>query len=253
MNLAQRSLPWGYGTDVVAAMPVDPDNLYCCWENTDAAMEGARKALGDGGTTATLALRVHDVTGRIFDGTNAHSSFDHVIGRNDRQWFFVIAKPTSEVIVDVGLRTESGAFARIARSRRVVFPRRNPLPPSPPEWLTVRASGAVEPVVPQAPAHPGQALPSLRARAVRTGVGDGTRWIVEQSRVLVRALGRRQARRLLAQWELHGTRENTATFTSAQLIAGASEWRLQGAGDVDVGLGQGGSEGRFAPMLPTPG
>ncbi len=130
-------------------MAVDPDRLYVYWEVTDEALERARAGLGPGGRDAWLNLRVYDVTNRIFDGTNAHSYFDHSVSRTDRQWFFSIGRPSSTAIVEVGLKSEEGYFVRVARSGRADFPRREPAPPGRVEWLTVHsASGEVgEPAI----------------------------------------------------------------------------------------------------------
>lgn len=131
-----QTIPWGYGRDRVTAMAIDPDRLFLYWEVTDEAIATARARLA--GEPGTLVLRIHDVTGLLFDGTNAHHSFDLSIGRADRQWFQHIGRPTSQVIVELGLSGHEGRFAAIARSRRVEFPRREPAPPGPLEWLTVR-------------------------------------------------------------------------------------------------------------------
>jgi hypothetical protein len=122
-------------------MVVDPERLFVYWEVTDEAVAAARAALGPGGAGAWLNLRVYDISGRLFDGTNAHSYFDHRLERHDRQWFFVINKPTSSTCVEVGLKSEEGYFAKIIRSGRVEFPRREPVGWGPVEWLTVRAGG----------------------------------------------------------------------------------------------------------------
>ncbi len=148
------NIPWGYEQNRVTAIPVDPERLYVYWEVTDDALTAARKALGSGGEGAWLNLRVYDITGRLFDGTNAHSYFDHRIERHDRQWFFAINKPTSSTCVEVGLKSDEGFFVRTARSGRVEFPRREPAPGGAVEWLTVRASGEMHPFYPQ-PAGPG--------------------------------------------------------------------------------------------------
>jgi hypothetical protein len=142
-------IPWGYGQDRVTAMAVDPDRLYVYWEVTDEALERGRAGLGPGGRDAWLNLRVYDVTNRIFDGTNAHHYVDHSVSRTDRQWFLSIGRPSSTVIVEIGLKSAEGYFVRIARSGRADFPRREPAPPRPVEWLTVHsASGEVgEPAV----------------------------------------------------------------------------------------------------------
>jgi hypothetical protein len=147
------NIPWGYGADRVTAMAVDPRRLYVYWELTDAAIEAARKALGAGGAGAWLNLRVYDITGRLFDGTNAHSYFDEGVSRDDRQWFFEIGKPTSTACIELGLKSAEGYFVKIARTGRVDFPRDAPAGEGPIEWLTVRsATGhAGEPVVGGAP------------------------------------------------------------------------------------------------------
>jgi hypothetical protein len=134
-------IPWGYGSDRVTAMAVDPDRLYVYWEITEEAVAAARAGLGRAGAGAWLNVRVYDISGRLFDGTNAHSYFDHRIERHDRQWFFAINKPTSGACVEVGLRSEEGYFVKIVRSGRVDFPRREPAQGAPLEWLSVRAGG----------------------------------------------------------------------------------------------------------------
>jgi hypothetical protein len=134
------TIPWGYGMDRVTAMAVDPQRLFVYWEVTDGAIAAARKQLGPGGPGAWLDLRVYDITGRLFDGTNAHSYFDHGVDRDTRQWFFEIGKPTSTTCVEIGMRSAEGYFVRIARSGRVDFPRDAVVGAGPVEWLTVRSA-----------------------------------------------------------------------------------------------------------------
>src|SRR5262249_3231228 len=103
------------------------------------------RALGAGGDGAWLSLRVYDVTGRIFDGTNAHAYFDHRVERHDRQWFFAIGKPGSTACVEIGMKSSEGYFVRIARSARAALPRSGPVPPGEVEWLSVHATtGTIE-------------------------------------------------------------------------------------------------------------
>ncbi|HEX3693796.1 MAG TPA: DUF4912 domain-containing protein [Polyangia bacterium] len=184
-----RHIPWGYGQDRVTAMVVDPDRLFVYWEVTDAAMESGRRALGKGGADAWLCLRVYDTTGRLFDGTNAHSYFDHNIGRGDRQWFFDINKPTSAACVEVGLKSTEGFFVKVARSGRVEFPRSQPVGGGHVEWMTVtNAAGAPGPSTPgtlptgpaAAPGHgPGGGDGTAQAAAAPGGGGAGHGGVVE--------------------------------------------------------------------------
>jgi len=140
-----RDIPWGYGRDRITAMAVDPDRLFVYWEVLEESIAKAVSGLGKAGAGAWLNLRIYDTTGRIFDGTNAHSISDQGLDRGARQWFFTLGRPTSEAIVELGMKAPDGGFQKIARSGRVQFPRRDPVEWSEPEWLTVRAdSGKVE-------------------------------------------------------------------------------------------------------------
>jgi hypothetical protein len=163
-----KDIPWGYGHDRVTAMAVDPRRLYAYWEITDSAIAAARAGLGGAGERAWLNVRVYDITGRLFDGTNAHSYFDHRIERHERQWFFGIDKPTSTACVELGLRSEEGFFVKIARSGRVDFPRAEPSGDGSVEWLSVRS--ATGPVGNRFAGAPG-AGPA--ARGVGPGPGPG--------------------------------------------------------------------------------
>ncbi len=143
-----REIPWGYARDRVTAMPVDPERLYVYWEVIEESIARVRRQLdqaGEHGSDAWLNLRLYDTTGRIFDGSNAHSVIDQGLDRNARQWFFDIGRPTSELIAEIGLLSRQGTFVKIARSGRIEFPRREAVAWSEPEWMTVRVStGHVE-------------------------------------------------------------------------------------------------------------
>ena len=120
-----QHIPWGYGYDRVTAMVIDPERLYVYWEVTDDAVAAARAGLGPAGANAWLNLRVYDISGRLFDGTNAHSYFDHRVERHDRQWFFVINKPTSSAMRRGGPEVRRGLLRqdRPLGARRVSAPR----------------------------------------------------------------------------------------------------------------------------------
>jgi hypothetical protein len=134
-------------------MAVDPNRLYLYWELTDPSVDKARQALGAGAKDAWVNLRVYDVTGRIFDGTNAHGYFDIKVDRTDRQWFMHVGKPASTHVAEIGLKSLEGYFVKITRSGRVDFPRFEPSADGTVEWLTVRTTtGPVE--------RPGPAVPS---------------------------------------------------------------------------------------------
>jgi hypothetical protein len=177
---APATIPWSYGQDRVTAAAIDPNRLFVYWEVTDPAIARARAGLGPGGADAWLCLRVYDTSGRIFDGTNAHSYFDHGLGRDDRQWFFHIGKPSSSAYVDLGMKSHAGHFVKIARSSRVDFPRSAPVQEDTPEWLTVRVhsgeaysagrGGAhLTPAAPARQGGPAGAIPVIDLNAAGAG------------------------------------------------------------------------------------
>jgi hypothetical protein len=209
----KHDIPWGYGQDRVTAMAVDPERLYVYWEVTDEALDRARAGLGPGGRVAWLNLRVYDVTNRIFDGTNAHHYFDHAVSRTDRQWFFSIGRPSSTVVVEVGLKSDEGYFVRIARSGRTDFPHTEPAPPARVEWLTVRsATGEVgEPapdsrealaVVSGGAGHAGQHEPVRVWDIRRTHGGRDGEWVIRDESFRVAWMwGGEWVRERTIEWE----------------------------------------------------
>jgi hypothetical protein len=197
-------IPWGYGQDRITILPIDPRRLYAYWEVRDDSIEAARQALGKGGRDAWLNLRVYDITGRIFDGTNAHSYFDQKVDRDTRQWFFGISKPTSTHCVEVGMKSYEGYFVKIARSGRVDFPRAEPGGPGSVEWLSVHElAGDVGVPVPGAPpglavAPPAPAAPAPAPAATHPPGpwAEGEYWVVSDAPAF-----REWA--LLSGWESH--------------------------------------------------
>ena len=194
-------IPWGFGQNRITAMVVDPRRMYAYWEVRDDAIEAARKALGPGGPGSWLNLRVYDISGRIFDGTNAHSYFDVEVDRHDRQWFFEIGKPTSTHCVEIGVKSSEGYFQKIARSGRVDLPRAEPSAPGPIEWLSVHEItdeiGAPVPGAPQGRPHAPAAVHRVPQTAHLAGsLAEGEHWVAED----VSALREWVA---LSGWETH--------------------------------------------------
>ena len=116
-----QDIPWGYGQDRITGdgrRSGPPLRLLGGRPTTRIA--AARAGLGPSGERAWLNVRVYDITGRLFDGTNAHSYFDHRVERHERQWFFVIDKPTSTRV----RRARPEVGGRLLRQDRALRPRR---------------------------------------------------------------------------------------------------------------------------------
>lgn len=131
---ALGDIPWGYGTDRVTAMAVDPYWVFAYWEVTDGALEEARaRARSPGGA---CVLRVYDTTYRLFDGANANWHVDVPVHRPANNHYICVGVPGSTLHLDIGV-AGPGGLATIARSGAVEMPRDSVSPDTRVEWMTV--------------------------------------------------------------------------------------------------------------------
>ena len=134
---AVEPLALGYAEDRITAMPVDPQRVFLYIEMTDESIEEARRRLGRRGEEAWFVIRVYDTTGRIFDGTNANSTFDIAIERGTRAYYVALSAPARAFVFEVGLKSDEGYFRHVARSNAVFMPRDAVAEPSEPHFITV--------------------------------------------------------------------------------------------------------------------
>jgi hypothetical protein len=207
-SLTPRQIPWGYNRDRVTAIAVDPIQLFVYWELRDETLEQGRRQLGPAGADAALVVRVFDTSGRIFDGTNAHSSFDQDVHRNDRQWFCIVGKPSSSAHVELGLRARDGRFTRLGRSGRVDFPRNSPTPTHQMEWMRVVpqsgdiASRETPDLPPPAPGVPTAGAPGGGAAAGEVVAVGGPEVLLHERYELVETTPLFE-RALAESWEIY--------------------------------------------------
>jgi len=111
-------LPAAYGEDKVALLARDPRWAFTYWEVTEANLAAARAKLGAPGA---LCLRLYDVTGIHFTGSNA-TFRDQEVGERLGTYYLELGAPTRSFCIDIGLRGATGAFVTLARSNRVTLP-----------------------------------------------------------------------------------------------------------------------------------
>ncbi|MFZ2196923.1 MAG: DUF4912 domain-containing protein [Thermodesulfovibrionales bacterium] len=106
-------LPEEYGENELLVMEVDPSVVFVSWEikPEDISAEAGN-----------LALRVYDVTGIDFDGTNANRFFDISLRNRADSKFFDIRMQGRDIIMEIGLLHPEGTFKAIKRSSRVSMP-----------------------------------------------------------------------------------------------------------------------------------
>ena len=117
---AYRELPAGYGDDQITIMSRDPQVAYAYWEVTPARIEREKQWFG---WDSTLCVRVYDITGVQFNGSNAQGYYDQEISDRIGSWYFGVNRPGHSLAADVGLRTSNGRFLTLARSNFITMPR----------------------------------------------------------------------------------------------------------------------------------
>jgi hypothetical protein len=140
-------LPSSYGETIVMLVPVDPTIAHVYWDVSPEDMERSG--------SAPTALRVYDIHGRVFDGTNARGFFDVDIELDDRSSYVSLPDTEGSCQVDLGFITEDGGFVALAQSNSVQTPKSAPSARGEHEYLFVRGDYEEVQVVPQdTPTHP---------------------------------------------------------------------------------------------------
>lgn len=130
-------VPAGYGDDRVVALPRDPHWLFSYWEISEGLRSLFRRQHGPAvWEEGRLVLRVHDVTDLLFDGTNAHRTWDVGVGEA-RTWYVHVEGPERDYCLDLGLAMPDGRFLLLARSNVVRTPPNAFSTVTDAEWLTL--------------------------------------------------------------------------------------------------------------------
>jgi len=134
-RIVVEELPGGYGRDKIVLQVRDPWWLHTYWEVTPGMWNSLRERLGDTFFSAKKVLRVYDVSHIIFDGANAHRSFDIDVSFEANNWYIDTGGPGRSWCVDLGLRLPSGEFVTIVRSNTVNTPIEGPSWITDEEWM----------------------------------------------------------------------------------------------------------------------
>lgn len=130
-----EDLPPAYGENRIILLVRDPYWIHVYWEISRDVLLGAKKTLKNDWFDAKSILRVYDVTGVDFDGTNANSYFDVDIGGGTDNWYVNTGVPNRTYCVEIGLLSASGRFVMLARSNKATTPRDAPSEVADEEWM----------------------------------------------------------------------------------------------------------------------
>jgi uncharacterized protein len=125
-------LPESYGDNRIVLLPRDLSWLFTYWDLTGEYKEAARAAGG-----SVLALRLYDVAGVDFDGTNAHAMVEHECAEWARSWYIPTPMPDRDYVVEIGYRGGDQWFP-LARSNRVSVPSDQPSTWIKDDFITIR-------------------------------------------------------------------------------------------------------------------
>ena len=118
--VSNHDLPQEYGEETIVLIPRDPYTAYAYWEVTHDRIEKETSRLGG---SSSLVVRVYDITGVSFDGTNANAYHDYEISGRVGNRYCELDRPSHMLCAEVGLLSPEGAFTALARSDAVVMPR----------------------------------------------------------------------------------------------------------------------------------
>jgi hypothetical protein len=114
------SLPQGYGEERIALLVRDPQTAFAYWELPQGWLDQERARAG---ADARLCIRIYDVTGVLFDGTNASAFFDQEVYERIGSWYFDLGRSGRSFCAELGLRSADGNFRTLVRSNVATMPR----------------------------------------------------------------------------------------------------------------------------------
>jgi len=132
-----RDLYEEYCESRVVLLPVEPYLIHAYWDVTSNDVDKAKQRLGDDYGKSQAILRFYDVTNIIFDGTNAHGSFDVDIDLQSKNWYVDLWSADKSYFVDLGFKTRDGFFLPVTRSSVAKTPCARPAPEADEHYMFV--------------------------------------------------------------------------------------------------------------------
>lgn len=134
--VSQTELPTGYNDNKVVLMVRDPHWAYVYWEINSNKVDEARNNLKSVFDQSRLVLRVYDVTGVDFKGSNANSFFDIDIPNVLGNWYVNLGNPNRIYCIDIGYKKPDGDLFVLSHSNKITSPRESFSEVSDETWST---------------------------------------------------------------------------------------------------------------------
>ncbi len=135
-----EGLPKTYNDTKIVILPRDPLWIYAYWEVSGDTISKLTVQLSKNVyEKSRWTLRVYDVTDVLFNGKNAHRSFDIAISLDSGSWYINCGQSNRVWCIDLGLVTPDGKFIVVARSAAIPTPRYGISPIIDEKWGILKA------------------------------------------------------------------------------------------------------------------
>ena len=132
-------LPKTYGDTKIVILPRDPLWFYAYWEVAAETYSKLKEKLSEEKfNSSRWAIRVYDVTGVKFNGSNANRYFDIIIGYGVDNWYVNVGEVNRSWCADLGIITPDGEFVVVARSNILAMPRQGVSPITDEQWAMLQ-------------------------------------------------------------------------------------------------------------------
>lgn len=114
----ELDLPDFYQEDELVALSIDPYRFYVYWDFAEETLYDVRSWLAEDNP---FLLRIYDVSDLVFNGSNAHNSWESPCHPLVREWYLNAPVNGRDLIVELGVRQATG-FRTLLRSNKVSIP-----------------------------------------------------------------------------------------------------------------------------------
>lgn len=125
-----------YNETYMRLIPRDPEWLFVYWEISEPSMNELKRKMGDEFASNKKLLRLCDVTGIHYNGSNAGSYTDIEINGIANNWYLKVPETGRAYVVECGFLTSQGRYILAVRSNLVHVPRSGLSPVLDQEWTT---------------------------------------------------------------------------------------------------------------------
>jgi hypothetical protein len=143
----RSELPVHYDRTGVSLIARDPDSVYAYWEISPSSLREVKSKLGEAYKNSIRTLRMLDITGIDFNGTNAKGQFDIDLDPKAQSRYIILPNDNATVCADLGLKTAEGVFYPLARSNMISTPSANESDCMDTTWVKVKHKQGSKPFV----------------------------------------------------------------------------------------------------------